>query len=224
MVLNKAKYFKKDANKTYIRNLLKDYNKDYSVQSVDKFERKYLEMLNDFDLEKSIEGKIYSQLWCNKKLKDVKRNYDINMKYFSSLSKEEFNSALNAGLKKLKNFHEIYDLNKFWYKPGYYILVLGDYKQIYIGTTDNIANRIKQHWIKKKPFDRLIFPSRAITTSKLSIDAFGALDTSRIFIYQTKKTYEYEDKFILAFPLKFVLNRVDGGINPSMVLHSENLE
>ena len=74
-----------------------------------------------------------------------------------------------------------------------------------------IMKRIITHWQKVKQFDRLIFPWHAIETSKLSIDSFRVLDTTRIFVYVTQDIYSKEEEFIESFPPKFVLNRVTGG-------------
>ena len=223
-ILNFMQALEEDADKVYISEFLKNLKKDYCLQNVQLFQNKILKILADYDFSASIEGKVYSQSWCDKKLKDVKQNFELNMKYFNSLSNDEFNTALNMGLKKIKNFHEVTDLTTFWNKPGYYILVLDNYKQIYVGTTYNLTKRIKEHWLKKKPFDRLIFPANAVTTSLISIDAFKALDTTRIFIYQTKNIYSHEDNYISVFPAKFILNRVNGGRIPNAILHSESLK
>lgn len=51
------------------------------------------------------------------------------MKYFQSLSKEEFNEELNNFITKTKSFTEITDLTSVNGKSGYYIMVLDDYAQ-----------------------------------------------------------------------------------------------
>lgn len=50
----------------------------------------------------------------------------------------------------------------------------------------------------------------AVDSSILSIDSFGALDTTRIFIYLTEMTFDDENEFINQFPAKFVCNRIGG--------------
>ena len=72
--------------------------------------------------------------------------------------------------------------------------------------------RIHQHWTKSKSFDRLLFPMYAVDKSVLSIDSFRALDTTRIFVYATKKTYSNENKYINSFSPQFVSNRLGGEI------------
>lgn len=136
-------------------------------------------------------------------------NFDLNMKYFNSLSKDEFNIELENFIGKTKVFKEITDLNTVNDVSGYYIMVLDEYNQVYIGTSGDIKKRIQSHWSKQKEFDRLIFGSKE--DSILSIDSFRAFDTTRIFVYPTYKTYDLEDKFINHFKSKYLLNRTSGG-------------
>ncbi len=68
------------------------------------------------------------------------------------------------------------------------MLVLDEYKQVYIGQSTDIKSRILHHRSKKKPFDRLIFGS--VENSILSIDSFGALDTTRIYISYKKHLWQ----------------------------------
>lgn len=137
-------------------------------------------------------------------------NFDLNMRFFSKLDSEEFNRTIENFSRQYPQFIEIKDLNEYQYQSGYYLLVLDKYKQIYLGTTNDICRRIRDHWTRSKQFDRLIFGS--VFTSRLSIDSFRPLDTTRIFVYTTNKTFENEDKFISYFPDKFILNRTKGGI------------
>lgn len=137
-------------------------------------------------------------------------NFDLNMRFFSKLDSEEFNRTIENFSRQYPQFIEIKDLNEYRYQSGYYLLVLDKYKQIYLGTTHDICRRIREHWTGSKQFDRLIFGT--VFTSRLSIDSFRPLDTTRIFVYTTNKTFENEDKFISYFPDKFILNRTKGGI------------
>ena len=82
-------------------------------------------------------GKIYSDEWCEEHLKQCLTNYDLNIKFFSTLDRKEFDRELNKFVKK-NHFKEVFDLNKYDYESGYYILVLDNFCQIYIGTTSNI--------------------------------------------------------------------------------------
>ena len=137
-------------------------------------------------------------------------NFDLNMRFFSKLDSEEFNRTIENFSRQYPQFIEIKDLNEYQYQSGYYLLVLDKYKQIYLGTTNDICRRIRDHWTRSKQFDRLIFGS--VFTSRLSIDSFRPLDTTRIFVYPTEKIFENEDNFISSFPDKFILNRTKGGI------------
>lgn len=136
-------------------------------------------------------------------------NYDLNMAYFNSLDFEQFNSYLLQKCKKHK-FVECSDLKELDNKTGVYMLVLDGYKQVYIGVSDNIKRRIINHWNKRKSLERLIFGD--VCNSILSIDSFGALDTTRIFYIETISTYKTEEKIVRQFFSGYMLNRTAGGI------------
>lgn len=155
-------------------------------------------------------GKFYTEEWCREYQKLILENYDLSMRYFKSLDREEFNSSINTFLKKYKGFKEVTDLNE-WGCPGYYMIVLDEYKQVYIGTADNIKRRMQQHWAKRISFDRMLFPMYAVTKSVLSIDAFRAFDTTRIYAQKKRRTYVLEDEYIRDMPMKFICNRIGGG-------------
>ncbi|QGQ44898.1 GIY-YIG nuclease family protein [Metabacillus sediminilitoris] len=157
------------------------------------------------------EGKIYMEQWCEKQLKDCLENFDLIIEYFSLLNHSEFCTEIEEFLKQNSQFTEVYDLNLYDGKAGYYVMVLDEYSQVYIGTTDDIKRRIRQHWSSSKSFDRLLFPMGNVDSSILSIDSFRALDTTRIYAYETNKTFSSEDNFINQFSAKFVCNRMAGG-------------
>lgn len=137
-------------------------------------------------------------------------NYDKNMEYFSTLSKEEFNKVLKDFVSKNVDFQEITDLTFVKGQSGYYIMVLDEYAQAYIGTSRDIKKRIQQHWSMQMYFDRLIFDGKE--DSILSINSFRALDTTKIFVYLTTNTFNLEDKLINQFDNKYLLNRTAGGL------------
>jgi len=137
-------------------------------------------------------------------------NYDKNMQYFHSLSNEDFNEELKNFVSKNINFKEITDLTSVDGESGYYIMVLDEYAQAYIGTSRDIKKRIQQHWRMQMYFDRMIFGSKE--NSILSINSFRALDTTRIFVYLTSNTFDLEDKLINQFDNKYLLNRTAGGV------------
>ena len=59
------------------------------------------------------------------------------------------------------------------------MMVFDEYKQVYVGTTQHLRRRIQEHWNSKMPIDRLIFGD--FFASRLSIDSFRALDTTRLY-------------------------------------------
>ena len=145
-------------------------------------------------------------------------NYDLNMAYFNSLDFSEFNCYLLQQCNKFK-FKECNDLNDLEYMYGVYILVLDEFKQVYIGTSENIKKRIRSHWNNKKSLERLLWGD--VLSSILSIDSFGPLDTTRIFYKKTYATYSTEEKIVRNFDPKYLLNRTAGGIGV-YDLHLEN--
>jgi len=151
-------------------------------------------------------------------------NFDLNMSHYESLNYDEFSSFLSLYAKR-RHFQEIFDLDDeitaaninptscAYYHEGYvYIMVLDNYKQVYIGITRaSIKQRIKQHWNKSMPFDRLVFGD--VSTSRLSINSFGPLDTTRVFAlrYYCKDWIQlenYESRCIKAFDDRYILNRL----------------
>ena len=122
-------------------------------------------------------------------------NYDLNIEYFNSLNKCEFESALHDILNSY-SFVEIFDLNKVKGLKGIYLLILDNYKQIYVGQTNrDLKARILRHFKIEIPFQRVPF----VKYDTLPIDAFKPLDTTRIYILLTseqKLMDEIESKII----------------------------
>ena len=142
--------------------------------------------------------------------KRIKYNFELNMKYFNSLSSDEFNKYLEEFMLE-NEFVEISDLKNYIGISGIYVMLLDEYNQVYIGITNNgIKERIKQHWNANKEPERLIFGQAF--NSVLSIDSFGALDTTRIFVKTDGDLYAIENKFVEEFDKRFLLNRTMGGI------------
>lgn len=164
--------------------------------------------LNSFNYIPVLESEIADNSIKLQHYYNCKNNFEINMNRFKSLNKMDFNKKLQDFLNANHNFVEVTDLNQCEF-AGYYIMVLDEYCQIYIGTTKNIKDRIVQHWKKKMPFERLIFGS--VESSKISIDSFFPLDTTRIYVYKTDIIYNDENKYINAFPNEYILNRTVGG-------------
>lgn len=141
-------------------------------------------------LSKDTYIKYYKQDCCQHTLSDIEYNYEKNMDYFSRLSTTGFQNELAKFLKKYKNFKEIFNLNECK-DVGFYLMVLDEYKQVYIGVSDNIKKRIIEHWRKKTHC--LIFGNKE--TSKLCIDSFKALDTTRIFVWLDQNVKHEKDSF-----------------------------
>lgn len=144
--------------------------------------------------------------------KALQKNYDANMRYFNSLDKNNFQSYIGEFVAK-NRFTKINDLAEVDRACGIYLMVLGEYKQVYIGISTDVKRRIRQHWQTKKEFDSRLFGTPA--NSILPIDSFGALDTTEIYF---KKSNEWgmndmEEKMVGKFRSEYLLNRVAGGIN-----------
>ncbi|AXH99838.1 hypothetical protein DV702_08880 [Sporosarcina sp. PTS2304] len=132
------------------------------------------------------------------------------MEYFRSLSKERFNEVLQDFIDKNSDFTEITDLTLVNGTSGYYVMVLDEYSQVYIGTSRDIKKRIQQHWTMQMYFDRMIFGDT--NHSILSVNSFRALDTTRIFAYATSNIFTLEDQFMNQFESEYLLNRTAGGV------------
>lgn len=161
-------------------------------------------------------GSAYREEWCEAYRELCLKNFDLNMEYFSMLDKAEFENALTAFLKRYHGFEEVKDMNKYSEIEGYYIMVLDDYRQVYIGKTDNIKKRIMQHWTKNKPFDRTLFPMYEYQKSCFSIDFFRALDTTRIYAWKRDLSDFLEAELIDEFPQQFCTNRIGGDITSAI--------
>ena len=136
-------------------------------------------------------------------------NYDKNMAYYASLDSLAFESELARFIRNHRGFRETKDLSSCEF-PGAYLMVLDEFKQVYIGkTTDQIKSRIRNHWNEKFPIDRVVFGS--VDTSRLPIDCFGALDTTRVFVWKTDRPAELERASIEGFEDAFLCNRTEGG-------------
>lgn len=157
-----------------------------------------------------LKGESYSESWCRDHAINALINFDINMDYFRSLDKHEFLKSITNFLRYNPNFVEVKNLKDFIGKPGYYLMVLDEYRQAYIGTTSDLYKRINSHWHSSKEFDRLIFGGTR--NSILSIDSFRPLDTTRLFVHVCENLYAYEDDYIDTIPAKFVCNRTRGGL------------
>jgi hypothetical protein len=137
-------------------------------------------------------------------------NFDVNMLFFKELKTNFFNKTIDKFLADNQTFKQVFDLNVCKNHSGYYLMILDEYQQAYLGTASDIYERIIAHWTKQKEFDRLIFGG--VENSRLSIDSFRPLDTTRIYVMKTKRTYSSEDNYINSILEKYLLNRTSGGI------------
>ena len=161
-------------------------------------------------------GGAYSESWCAEYREVCLKNFDLNMEYFSKLDKAAFDAALSSFLSQYKRFVEVTNLNDFDGVEGFYIMVLDEYKQVYIGKTGDIRKRILKHWSNTKPFDRTLFPMYARDKSSFSIDFFRALDTTRIYVWKKKMSDGTEAELISNFPTQFCTNRIGGDITNAL--------
>lgn len=154
-------------------------------------------------------GKVYDDEWCKNKYNRCMQNYDINMQRLFSLNSQDFENEISKFLELHPLFEEVTDLKKYEGVAGYYMMVLDNYCQVYIGTSSNIKQRIIQHWNKVIPFDRIIFGN--VENSIISIDSYRACDTTRIYVYKTNDTYTNEDEIINSINPIYCCNRTKGG-------------
>ena len=161
-------------------------------------------------------GCVYSEAWCAEYREICLKNYDLNMEYFSKLDKDSFMRSLSSFLSQYSRFVEITNLNDYAGVAGFYIMVLDQYKQVYIGKTEDIRKRILTHWSKTKPFDRTLLPMYAWNKSTFSIDFFRALDTTRIYVWKRKITNGIEAELIRNFPPEFCTNRIGGDVTNAL--------
>lgn len=189
------------------------------------------------DIEPSIYedafNKYYTDEWCDNHLANCLINFDKSMIFFKNLEKEIFEKELESFLAKNKEFEDIKDISKLKSKKGYYLMVLDEYKQIYIGTSDSdMFKRVKRHW-RDFAFDRTLFPMGNVN-STISINSFRPLDTTRIYASVRRYGFYNESKYIHFFNKDYICNRMTGGrasalmpINLSlsvMMLKDKNLD
>ncbi|GMK39086.1 hypothetical protein PCCS19_21400 [Paenibacillus sp. CCS19] len=139
-------------------------------------------------------------------------NFDLNMKYFKTLSWDEFDVELQR-LVASYTFDKVTDLNSIDGVKGFYIMVLDDYCQAYIGISHDIKGRIKAHWGRQVPLDQLAMD---FSVYSLEIDCFRALDTTRIYVRPCPECnfIDYpliagnlENEIVHKLPIDFCLNQ-----------------
>ena len=104
-------------------------------------------------------------------------------------------------------------MKEFLGVKGIYVMILDKYKQIYIGQSQrDVVARIIQHWSKRVEFENLLIGG--VDDSKLRIDSFGMLDTTRIFIEEVETSLldKREEELVELIPEEYLVNIVAGGI------------
>lgn len=138
-------------------------------------------------------------------------NFDLNMQFFGELDKDSFMEEIATFLESHPSFEGVDDLNLYKDLPGTYLMVLDEYKQAYLGGTNSLKRRIQRHWTYKKPLDRLIFGT--VVDSKLSIDSFRALDTTRLYIHTISEERVFsEEREATRINNRYLLNRTATGL------------
>ena len=154
--------------------------------------------------------KLFSVSELKRYINECYKNFDLNINFCKHLSKEKFDKCVNNFFDKYKEFHQIFDITETKDKIGYYIMILDEYKQVYVGTSNScIYKRIRKHMSSNQEFDRLLWGSWK--SSIISINSFRPLDTTRIYVYYTKDSFSNENKYIKGFKKEYVLNRTIGG-------------
>ncbi len=117
------------------------------------------------------------------------------------LKPEQLQSQLDLLQEKYPDIEEVFDLNKFRKKSGIYVMVLDKYNACYIGQSENITQRIMQHW------------SRSDYFSGVGIDLFKAYDTTRIFVLpcDIKEMDKLEHKLVELIDSAVTINILAGG-------------
>ncbi len=215
----------KDKNKLSRENYCVPTNKPGSqtkrlLEQVDNFRKNNIKVFAppyfyDFPNEVFVDKNTYTDNWVKNHYDECLYNFDLNIKYFNSIDKDKFYKRISVFVKKNK-LKQVFDLNEAEV-TGIYIMVLDEYKQVYIGISSNIKKRILRHWSVRKDFDTLIFGPKE--KSILSIDSFGALDTTRIYIKEPKwyqNINKIEEKMISELEGEYTLNRINGGLNDDL--------
>jgi hypothetical protein len=152
---------------------------------------------------------VLSYEYCQLQREAALENFDLNMAFFAQLPRDSFNNVLSEVLEKNKAMCPVLDLKTVDGKEGVYVMVLDGYRQAYIGQTVDIRARIKSHWSGTKQFDRLFWGHKY--ESVISVDAFRALDTTRVFAARTTRGYRLEERLVKTIPPDHLLNRIHGG-------------
>lgn len=143
-------------------------------------------------------------------------NFDLSMRYFDSLDDGDFNTALQHVLTTVPTFQPVDSLRGWDGVAGAYVMVFDEYRQFYVGQSNDIRTRIKRHWSGRKSFDRLLFGTKY--DSILPVDELRALDTTRIYAAKSRNPHAVEQRAEQAADRRYCLNRMSGGEASAMLL------
>lgn len=166
----------------------------------------------------------YIQKWIDENDKPLKGNHLFdNLAYWyltyenhiSSrllLDKESYRKTIEDFLKNNPSFYEVFDLNELNNVKGIYLLILDNYCTYYIGQSNDMKKRIKQHWNRKNYW------------TGTGIDLYKPKDTTQVFVLPTSKNNldKYEKEFV-KYLAKYSNNVLPGGHNISIDEISEHI-
>lgn len=101
----------------------------------------------------------------------VYRKNIYKLKKRKKINKKAFIKAKDEYINSRKRIRRIFDLKECRGISGIYIMVLEEYRGIYIGQSEDIGKRIRQHWSAK-------------SFNSYGIDMYRALDTTEIYIIE----------------------------------------
>lgn len=189
--LNLSKlYFDNNSDSVYFGVKYVSGDLVYSKLNEKQFKEEYVN--ETLKIKKNDEDYI-NQEKCDKAIENLHRN----LNFFVSLDDSAFNKELSRIAQKY-HFKEVNDISS--YKNCLYILVIDEYKQFYVGKcVGGLKNRTRKHWNAK------IIPYRQFWDggcmySRLKIDNFKMLDTTRIFVSDEIEQIILENKEIAENP------------------------
>lgn len=214
-ILTKKELSVKDSFTAYLDRMQGDITNDL-------YEKLLLESpLFQFYIDKY--APLYTDEQCVKLRDRALKNLDYNLRFFSKLDQGVFRAEIARFLASRSDFIQVDNLKDYDKKAGVYIMVLGNYCQLYIGVSSNISQRIQAHWMyNTHPLDRLIIMGD-IEHSKICVDAFGPLDTTEIYAKlipnpTVEELSAIEQELITGvFSDCFLLNRTSGGLDISKI-------
>lgn len=135
-------------------------------------------------------------------------HFDLSMRYFASLDIRSFEKALSHVLAQA-DLCPVASLPDWDSASGVYVMVFDEYRQFYVGQAYDIRRRVKDHWIRRKSFDRLLFGDKY--ASIFPVDEFRPLDNTQLFAMRSDSPFDLESDLVAASDPRFTLNRIDGG-------------